>query len=687
MASKTFTAYVKNTSSKYGIQTVCTSEPDIASNSSQLTVVVNLIHPYIDISSRSGKLKIDGTTYNFKRASLNKSGPTRMYTKTVTINHLNDGTRSVAISASFPFDLSSNSYGSIGTATVSGTMTLDNIPRTSTIAASTASVVVNGSNEWRLTMTKHADAFRHKATLTFGDQTIVTDVFDTEVGVVIPVAWLNKLPTQTQSTVDVSIQTYTDASCVTTVGNPATTTFEIKVPSDAAPVLNAGWARLSVYNTGTAADGMGVYVQGYSRGRVVFDDSLVELKYGASIVKREVICAGTTSDSMTPVLTVSGRQTVRCVITDSRGYQSGEEFAIDVQPYVSPTLINISLYRCNTAGVEQEDGTMLYFRATCKFSECGGENAVNMIAEWKKASVSIWSNATALENGVGSVLGAGAVDPMSSYNARITATDRLGNEVYFATLISTADTSFNIRDGGKGGAFGKYAEKDGLLDVVWAVLARGGYEPMVLDVDTDFNDIRIPNTYIGGDIKDSNYLNAPQAVGTFNLEVTSVGVGGQLKQRLSLCNKTNPTTYERFCDETGWGAWVNTKLYNWPVGSIYGSDDPTNPEELFGGTWEPIKDRFILAAGDTYAAGSTGGEATHTLTRDEMPKHSHYGTTVTVGASSAVIEHFMAKGLTRHNDADVGKNGYPVYTSTEGGDAAHNNMPPFYAAYAWRRTA
>ena len=63
------------------------------------------------------------------------------------------------------------------------------------------------------------------------------------------------------------------------------------------------------------------------------------------------------------------------------------------------------------------------------------------------------------------------------------------------------------------------------------------------------------------------------------------------------------------------------KLY--PVGCIYQSAKATSPAELFGGTWEQIKDRFILAAGDTYAAGSTGGEATHTLTVNEMPRHNH----------------------------------------------------------------
>ena len=63
------------------------------------------------------------------------------------------------------------------------------------------------------------------------------------------------------------------------------------------------------------------------------------------------------------------------------------------------------------------------------------------------------------------------------------------------------------------------------------------------------------------------------------------------------------------------------KVY--PVGAFYFSASSDNPATLFGGTWTQIKDTFILAAGTKYKAGTTGGEATHTLTAPEMPNHYH----------------------------------------------------------------
>ena len=71
--------------------------------------------------------------------------------------------------------------------------------------------------------------------------------------------------------------------------------------------------------------------------------------------------------------------------------------------------------------------------------------------------------------------------------------------------------------------------------------------------------------------------------------------------------------------------WNGAPLLNlvYPVGSIYWSSNNTNPSTLFGGTWTQIKDRFILAAGDSYTNGAIGGAATVTLTVSNMPSHKH----------------------------------------------------------------
>ena len=124
----------------------------------------------------------------------------------------------------------------------------------------------------------------------------------------------------------------------------------------------------------------------------------------------------------------------------------------------------------------------------------------------------------------------------------------------------------------------------------------------------------------------------------------------------------------------------------YPVGSIYISANSTSPAELFGGTWEQLKDRFLLATGNTYRAGSTGGEATHTLSIDELPSHTHtiYDQEESApGGETCPID--TAARITSR--ATKGKNYWWSETRTSGRNKAHNNMPPYLAVYMWKRIA
>lgn len=161
-----------------------------------------------------------------------------------------------------------------------------------------------------------------------------------------------------------------------------------------------------------------------------------------------------------------------------------------------------------------------------------------------------------------------------------------------------------------------------------------------------------------------------------------------------------------------------------PVGSYYWSSEATDPGTLFGGTWEQIKDRFLYAVGDGSAAGDTGGEATHTLSVDEMPAHTHTRGTMDIRGYLSYItsevadvksdgsnfSNYPTRGALAYTNykfgrgatlgvsatsgtgagrdiAFTGSNGWTGATSSVGGGAAHNNMPPYITAFCWRRTA
>lgn len=121
-----------------------------------------------------------------------------------------------------------------------------------------------------------------------------------------------------------------------------------------------------------------------------------------------------------------------------------------------------------------------------------------------------------------------------------------------------------------------------------------------------------------------------------------------------------------------------------PVGKLWCSDDQTSPASIVGGTWERIKDTFILAAGDTYAAGSTGGEAEVTLTLLQIPQHTH---NVAVSKSTEGYYTTGESDLLGTASAESNTKYWPRVIGTAGSGNAHNNMPPYTTMYAWKRIA
>ena len=156
----------------------------------------------------------------------------------------------------------------------------------------------------------------------------------------------------------------------------------------------------------------------------------------------------------------------------------------------------------------------------------------------------------------------------------------------------------------------------------------------------------------------------------------------------------------------------------YPVGCYYWSSVSTDPSLLFGGTWVRVSGVMLYAAEDNvsgYTAGSTGGAKSVSLTAAQLPAHYHgRGSQEIAGRMGGVVSpSIVATGAFYKEGNKIGKmedgGGEPDpivsfaasrswtgrsdggYTSQAGGSAisgaAHNNMPPYLAAYCWRRTA
>lgn len=117
----------------------------------------------------------------------------------------------------------------------------------------------------------------------------------------------------------------------------------------------------------------------------------------------------------------------------------------------------------------------------------------------------------------------------------------------------------------------------------------------------------------------------------------------------------------------------------YPVGSLYLTVADVSPADLFGGTWQRIEDTFLLAAGDTYAAGSTGGEAAVSLTAEQNGPHYHTSHDIAVEKYDGGYVVMRSVGFSDQDDTRVSK------TAESGAGDPHNNMPPYLAVYVWQR--
>lgn len=118
---------------------------------------------------------------------------------------------------------------------------------------------------------------------------------------------------------------------------------------------------------------------------------------------------------------------------------------------------------------------------------------------------------------------------------------------------------------------------------------------------------------------------------------------------------------------------------------FWASDDPTSPASFIGGTWERIEGRFIMGASDTYPAGSTGGSATKTIAKTNLPNESIDVSTMYTKGSEG--QEFDVVSITyKHSDGsgDFSRTGR---TDPLGDSTPLDILPPYYSVYIWRRVA
>lgn len=623
-------------SGHYVLRVDWTQAKNVSANTSTITANIYLVNDWsLSISGRSdNSITIDGTAQTFASPSIGSTGSHLLGTVSQTVSHASDGSKSLTISAVFNIraTLSGTYYGSI---TASATITLDSIPRASSVSAANATM----GSATSISISRASSSFTHTLTYTFGSATgtIATKTTATSVSWTPPVSLASQIPKAVTGTCTITCTTYNGS---TNIGSK-TCTLTLTVPASVKPTITSlTAARVD----GDVPGSWGIYVQTKSKATLTINGA--SGSYGSTITAYSISGGGYTSTASsftTGFLNSSGTITFSATVTDSRGRTSAAAtVSITVQAYAPPSFQSYLSQRCLSNGTVNEDGTYIRGLLTFQFSSCGGKNTVSGSIKYKRTTVSTWEAVSAaFTSGAAVVFGSGGISTEYSYDVQYTLTDAFSS-VSIQDIISTAAVVMDFKQGGKGVAVGKVAEKDNCFEVSedWDVRVYG----------------KLLKDYI------ESFSKALYPVGSIYMSV----------------NATNPSAYFG-------GTWVAWGAGRVPVG-INTSDGNFNTVEKTGGAAAVTLSASQIPS-HTHAKGTlataSAGAHTHNLQNQKAPWGTNASNRVLVDATSGYT------AVTNKATTSAGAHSHTVSGSTAatGGGGSHNNLQPYIVCYMWKRTA
>lgn len=409
---------------------------------------------YNQSGDTSGYIAVDGIQIaDLSGKGFDANEETRLYIGEYEVRHSEDGTKTITVTAAF--DVNTNTRWIYA----EQRLEMETIQRASVL---TIPALTMGEKAV-LTVKKYVENYTHTLTYTFGklNGIVAEKTSDTEI------RWTPNLgafaaeqtgPAPTEG--ELRLTTYAgDGSVVGT--NPYS--FTAKLPEDVVPQITS--LLLEPISDSVPAEWFAL-VQGKSRVRYTVDaDGL----YGAGI-KSCVFSFGNQNvegeSGETKTLNTAGSFEPTVTVTDTRNRTATVKMAMqEVYEYSPPTLDASYAYRSDGAG-NKGDGTYVtaYGKASCY--SVGGNNSVELRMRSRTSGGEWKDDYPALTSGIEKRFS--GFDKDKTYEVEIYAVDTIGERTPVPYIIETERVAFHLKEDKDGGAaFGKYAEKTGVLECAW----------------------------------------------------------------------------------------------------------------------------------------------------------------------------------------------------------------------------
>lgn len=448
----------------YTVRTDWTATQNINDNYSDITCELHLIcgsNYNLSIRSKTHSISIDGQSYPINSSLYTRGGET-LYLGQVTkrVYHYSDGSRSVYLTSSVTFN--ANIHGKHVETVYGGsdTITLDKIPRMSTI-----SNIMDGSRELGTEHIIHIQKqlsgnVTHDVWYVVkweggesGWHYIASDTKDLDLKFTSTTEYVKNQKNSGTMYIDIGCKTYKDG--VQVGENTYNPDWHMHVPYNLKPVIE----NVEFIDVNEKTKALGVYVQNHSKLNVKTTAKGVE---GSTIKSIKVEIAGQTlwgSNATSKEIMSSGNVDVTVTVTDSRDRTDSSTKTVKVEPYFLPSIIKFTGHR-----LEQDEKTVTVLR-NFKMASIDDKNTCSWKTEKRLIGSSTW---TTIREGTDKTLNSNAlvydINSSFDYEFRLTISDFYTSATQ-SFYINSGFRLINFYNSGTGLAVGQIAKRPNMFDI------------------------------------------------------------------------------------------------------------------------------------------------------------------------------------------------------------------------------
>jgi hypothetical protein len=517
-------------------------------------------------------------------------------------------------------------------------------------------------NEQIIRITSQNAAFRHTIKYECGSAsgTIATQTTNTSINFTPPLSLASQNTKGTTVPIKYTMTSYAgdDVIGYHEIGS-VSKTVNCFIPEEVFPAVS-----VSVEDTSGAFAKYGSYVKSLSTLEVSLSPTT---SYGSAIASYNTTIGNrkyTSASFDAGLITSTNDITITATVTDERGRKgTSHEVVSNILDYSPPAVSNLTVGRCNEDGTPNDKGEFAKVSYSASVTSLNKLNMAKFTLQYKKTTETEWQTGETINSSDIFSIDKDFIFPAetgSSYDVIIVAEDAHITTTR-TTSVSTGFTLMHWGDDGRSMGIGKVAELPDVLDIGLATMFTGGIAQPVLLPETDLNDVRTPNTYIGENVSSYNYSNCPFTSGTFTLIVESGGSSGQTRQEIIKCSKDDFVKYERYYHSTNnlwsWGEWVCTREdTGWldltlQSGLSYGTE--------YGYLKGRIKNGILYIKGDVVGIGANWSQFASLPTELRKVANTHRF------AGVYNMTHFCGFTLTNAGGLYVTSNGSGAWDSTK----------------------